>query len=218
MVGCGVLTLLLAAAAGGLAVWCLRARRTDRDAPARLPVGGLVLGAFDLFCGAGLIASGSAAFVPADGTPRQWRAEEYRFEVTVPSERWEVAPNPNVLASFRCPRPLVMAIVAEARPAETNDEYEAVLAYGRKVKADTPTTGTDERTGANRHGHDHWLYMGEATSGTTPYFFGVSITRVNGRAVLLMFEGQYRLSSGAGRAQEAQSFRAQADRFLGSVK
>jgi hypothetical protein len=93
-----------------------------------------------------------------------------------------------------------------------------MLAYGRVVRKDTPTTGTEERSGPNRHGRDHWQYMGDAKSGDKTYFFGVSITRVGDKAVLIMLEGTYRSFSDIGRAREARAFREQADVLLGSVK
>ena len=58
------------------------------------------------------------------------------------------------------------------------------------------------------------MYIGDATSERGPYVFGVSITRVRDKAVVLMFEGQYRLNSETGRSQEARVFRSQAEQFL----
>ena len=218
LVACGLATILLAAAAVVLGVWALRARRRDPGPGGWPAVAGLVLGAANLFCGAGLLVTGSGVLVPADGTPWTWRSAEHDFEVTIPTERWVVKSNPNVVADFSCPRPPIRAAITPLLPAGTEAEYEAALATGRRIRDDTPTTNTDERTGPNRHGHPHWLYMGDAMTDGKPYFFGVSVTRVRGRAMLLMFEGPYRLLSEAGRAQEARVLRAHADLFLGSVK
>jgi len=60
--------------------------------------------------------------------------------------------------------------------------------------------------------------MGMAKSERGPYFFGVSITRVRDRAVLMMFEGASPAKSEAVQAQVALALRTQADVFLGSVK
>ncbi len=120
------------------------------------------------------------------------------------------------------PDPPVMAMVdvdASAQPG-LDDEHKAALAYGRnRVRKDTPTPDTVEREGVNDHGHSFWVYRGEATGPNGErYYFGVSITRVNDRAVILMFEGQYKLPPGPGRDQEAQALRSMAEVFLGSVK
>jgi len=218
LAACGLFTLLLATAAIVLAVWALRVRRRDHGVDGRYPVAGMLCGAANLFCGAGAVMMGSGLMIPTGGTPWTWRAEKDGFEVTVPSERWALKPNPNVLAEFSSGRPPLAALVAEARPAGSDEEYRAVLAYGKRVKADTPTTETDERSGPNRHGHPHWVYMGDAKAGDKPYFFGISITRVRDKAVIMMFEGPYRMTSQAGHEQEARALRTQADLFLGSVK
>jgi hypothetical protein len=218
LVACGLVTLVLAVAAVGLAVWALRAHRKDPGPVGWPAIAGLVLGAANLFCGAGLLVTGSGALVPTDGTPWTWRSVEHDFEVTIPTEQWVAKPNPNVVADFSCPRPPIRAAVTPVLPAGTEAEYEAVLARGRQIRDDTPTTNTVERTGPNRHGHLHWVYMGDAVSDGKPYFFGVSITRVRGHAVMLMLEGPYRLLSEAGRTQEAKVLRTQAELFLGSVK
>src|SRR5262249_31786015 len=122
------------------------------------------------------------------------------------------------LAYFTCPRPHLMAVVAEARPAGTDAEYEAALAFGKRIRNDTPTSDSVERSGTNRHHNPYWAYMGQARTERGPYYFGGSVTRVRDKAVVMMFEGQYRLSSEAGRAQEARAFRAQSELFLTSVK
>ena len=145
----------------------------------------------------------------ADGTSWVWRSDTHGFEVTIPSERWKVTPNPNVVPKFDCPRPLLVASIIWVRPAESDAEYEAARSEGLTVKRGTPTTNTDERTGPNSHGHDHWMYMGDVTGGPQPYCLGISITRIRGKAVLLMFEGPYK---------EAQALRPQAELFLRSVR
>jgi hypothetical protein len=161
---------------------------------------------------------GSRLLVPTGGEPWTWRSEQHGFEVTVPSDRWTLRPNPNVPAYFTCPRPLIMAMVAEVRPAQTDAEFEAALAVGREAKASAPGAGPEERSGPNRHGHHHWIYIADATGEKGPYVFGVSVTRVRGKAVVLAFEGQYRMTSQAGRAQEGSVFREAAREFLASVK
>ena len=215
---CGIIAIACAAAAVVLAIGSFWIRRRDRGVAVYYPVAGLVCGAANLFFGAAFILMASEVLAPTDGNPWIWRSEKYGFEVTVPSERWSAKTNPNVLAEFTCSRPPISAGVAAALPAETDAEYDAALAYGKKIKSDTPTSNADERSGQNRHGHPHWVYMGDAQSGDKRYFFGVSITRVGGKAVLMMFEGPYRFSSEVGRAQEARSLRTQAELFLGSVK
>jgi hypothetical protein len=153
----------------------------------------------------------------ADGTPWTWRSDADGFELTIPSERWKVTPNPNVLARFDCPQPLLVASVIGVRPAGTEAEYEAAVAAGRDAK-EKEASNVAERSGPNRHGRPHWVYVGEVTGGAQPYVFGASVTRVDGNAVLLMFEGPCRQDTAAGRAEEARALRAQADLFLGSVR
>ncbi len=218
LVACGLITILAAVAAIVLALWAFRARRRDRGCAGYYPVAGLLCGAANLFCGSGLVVTGSAVQALTEDTAWTWRSERHGFEVTVPSKKWSAKPNPNVLAEFTGSRPTIVAIVGGLLPAESDDEFNEALAYGRRVKSDTPTSNTDERSGPNRHGHPHWMYTGDAKSGDKSYFFGISITRVSGKAVLLMFEGPYRFSSEVGRAQEIRALHAQADRFLGSVK
>jgi hypothetical protein len=111
-----------------------------------------------------------------------------------------------------------MAMVAEARPAESDREYEAALAFANSAKTDTPTKNTVERFDSNSAGHQCWMYFGDATSAKGEYAFGVSLTRVRGKAVILLFEGHYRLQSEAGHAQEVRAFRSQAEPFLRSVR
>lgn len=219
LAGCGVITLLFAVAAVLLAVRAFRVRRREPGGVNGLyPAAGLLLGAANLLCGVGVLAMGSGLLVPAGGTPWTWRSAEHGFEVTVPSDRWATKRNPAVLAEFSSSRPLIIASVVKAVPAETEAEYEAAVGEWKRFRDDTPTAHPDERTGPNRHGHPHRLYMGEARSAGGWYFFGVSLTRVRGKAVLAVFEGHYQMTSEAGRAQEAQALRTQADEFLGSVK
>jgi hypothetical protein len=218
LAACGVLTMLIAAAAVVLAIRTMRARRRDQGVGRGYAIAGLFCGIANLFCGAGVWFTRSGWLVPTDGTPWTWQSEEYGFEVTVPSERWVIRSNPNVLVQFSCARPPLVAIVAKAFPAKSDSEYEAALAYGRKARTDTAMIDVDERSGLNRHGHAHWLYMGNGKAKDGPYFFGVSITRFGDKAVLMMFEGPYPLTTDAGRAQLARSLREQAELFLGSVK
>jgi hypothetical protein len=214
----GVLTLLLAVGAVVAAIMTFRARRQNRQGAPLYPVIGLVCGAANLFCGAGVLGMGTGILVPTGGTPWTWRSAEHGFEVTVPSERWTLQPNPNVPAYFGCPRPHMMAIVAEVRPARTDAEFDAAIARGREIQNTHPTSRPETRSGPNRHGHPHWLFIGEASADKGPVVFGVSVTWVGDKTVLMMFEGQYRMLSQTGQAQEAEAFRMAAREFLGSVK
>ncbi len=215
LVACALLTLAQAAGAVLLAVWALRVRRRDGGAAAR-PVVGLLCGLVNLFCGAGLLNVERAT--PLGGMERTWRSVKHGFEVTVPSELWVQKENRHILAEFTCQRPFLIGMVADARPAGTDAEYAAALAYARGVRADTPTAETVARDGPNPHGLPHWLYAGRAMSKNVPYYFGMSVTRVRGKAVILMVEGQYRLTSEVGQEHEAAALRAQADQFLSSVR
>ena len=112
----------------------------------------------------------------------------------------------------------MLAMIAEVQPAATDAEFEAALVRGREVRDSEPTTRPEVRSGPNRHGHPHWLFIGEANGENGSHVLGVSVTRVGDKAVLMMFEGQFHLASQAGRAQEAQAFREEARDLLGSVK
>lgn len=125
--------------------------------------------------------------------------------------------NPNVLAKFDCPQPLLVASVIGVRPAGSDAEYETAVATGARAK-EPGASNVNERSGPNRHGRQHWVYVADVTGGAEPRVFGTSVTRVDGKAVLLMFEGPCRESTEAGRAQAARALRAQADLFLGSVR
>lgn len=222
LAACGMLCLVLAILAIGLALWAFGARRRvmkrEQAVPTAYPVIGLLFGAINLFCGTGLLVTGSGTLAPSETVQRTWRSDAHGFEVAIPSENWSEKPNPNVLASFNGNRPSLVAIVAEVRSARTDAEYDEAVAFGRKIQADTPTTDTVERLGINPKGLPHWIYMGEAKSDRGGYYFGVSITRVRDKAVVLLFEGQSRLKSEAGKAQEDQALRTQADLFLGSIR
>ncbi|HYH65737.1 MAG TPA: hypothetical protein VD866_13655, partial [Urbifossiella sp.] len=213
LAACGVVTIVLAVASLGLAAWAVGARRREPDA--RFPVLGFILGPINLFCGAGLLVTGIGVLTPAAGTPRAWRSEEHGLEVTIPTEGWVQRENVNVLAEFRCPRPVIVAAVAEVRPA-TDAHFDAAVEGGKRKWATERMSNADEQTGPNRHGRPHWRKMGDGRNGEKDYFFGVSLTHANGKVVILMFEGPYRMTSEAGRAQEAHALRTQAELFLGS--
>lgn len=214
----GFLTILFALAAVVLSIWTFRVRRRDAGVEPIYPVAGLLCGVANLFCGSGLLANGSGLLIETDPTPWTWRSAAYGFEVTIPSERWKKEPNTKALAAFRGSRPTVVAIVAEVRPARAEQEYEEALAYGRKVRKGSSSAKPDERSGPNSHGREHWLWMGDVRGDSGPYLFGVSITRVGDKAVVLMFEAPYRMISEAGREQESKAIRSQAEIFLGSVR
>src|SRR5262245_42882907 len=59
LAACGVLTLLLAVTAVGLAIWTFCVGRRNGGAPPGYLVVGLLCGAANLFCGAGLLVTGS---------------------------------------------------------------------------------------------------------------------------------------------------------------
>jgi hypothetical protein len=153
----------------------------------------------------------------ADGTPWTWRSDAHGFEVTVPTERWKVTQNPNVLAKFDCLRPLLIATVIGVSPAKTDAEYNSAVAIGAAAK-EPGASNVAENKGPNRHGRQHWVYVCDLMGGPKPRVFGASVTRVGDKAVLLMFEGPCRQSTEAARAEEARALRAQADLFLGSVR
>ena len=214
----GVVTALLGVSAVGVAVWALRARRGAGGGRVIAPVAGLVCGLTNLAFGAAAAVMGSGVVLPADGTPWVWNAADLGFEVTVPTEQWAVKPNPNVIAQFACGRPPLAALVATTKPAGTDAEYAAVLAYGQKIKDDSALTNATESTGPNPAGLPHWVCTGDGTRCNGRYFFGVSITRVWGVAVVMFFEGPYRMASEAARNQEAHALRTQAGLFLSSVR
>jgi hypothetical protein len=216
--GCGVVTLLFAVTAVLLAVCAFRARRRDQGVNGLVPLAGLACGAVNLFCGTGALIMGVGVLTPAGGTPWTWRSAEHGFEVTVPTEDWVIKPSPNVLVKFTCSRPPLVATVIKAVPAETDAEYEAALAEWTRIRNGSPTDHPEERAAPNRYGNPYRVYTGDAPHGDRPYFFGMSVTHVRGKAVLLMLEGPYRMTSEVGHAQEARAFRAQADEFLGSVR
>ena len=122
-----------------------------------------------------------------------------------------------MLAEFVCNRPHLMAIVAELGP-QTEGEYQSTLAFARRVRNDTPLSDPLERSEPNEHGYPCTLIIGEAQSGKGPYMFGFSITRIRGKAIVMIFEGHYRMMSETGKAQEVSAFRAQAKLFLTSVR
>jgi hypothetical protein len=128
-----------------------------------------------------------------------------------------VTPNPNVLAKFDCLQPLLVACVIGVREAGSDAEYETAVAVGWQAK-ESGASNVHEQTGPNRHGRQHWVYIADVMGGLKPRVFGTSVTRVDGKAVLLMFEGPCRQSTEVGRLQEARELRAQADLFLGSVR
>lgn len=153
----------------------------------------------------------------ADGTPWKWQSDAHGFEVTIPTERWKVTSNPNVLAKFDCLQPLLVASIIGVRPAGSDAEFEAAVATGAAAK-EAGASNVIEYSKPNRHGRLHWLYVADLVGGAHPRVFGTSVTRVGNKAVLIMFEGPCRQSTEAGRLSEAQSLRTQAELFLGSVR
>ena len=153
----------------------------------------------------------------ADGTAWTWRSDTHGFSVLVPSGQWKLTPNQNVLAKFDCARPLLVASVIGTRPVRSDAEFDAAVAEGKKAK-EAGASNVVETSGPNRHGHEHCLFMYDITDKNAPRVFGTSVTRVNGQAVLLMFEAPCRKRLAAERAQEARDLRAQAELFLGSVR
>jgi hypothetical protein len=221
LASCGVFTLLFAIAAVILALRTFSLRQRDHGIGRDYPVAALLCGGANLLCGSGLLISASRlppAALPTNQTTWTWRSEKHGFELTIPSDEWKLVSNPNLVAEFRYPELRIIGAVGVGLPGKPNASHEEVLAYGRMVRDDTPTSNTVERTEANRHGHPHWVYMGDAKIENKPYFFGISVTRVGGTPVLLMLEGQYRRSTEDGRAEEARVIRAQAEVFLSSVK
>lgn len=216
----GAMAVLLAVAAVVLAIYALRARRVDRGGALLGPIAGLVLGGLNLLCGSALVVAGSGVLIPPDRNPWTWRSERHRFEVTLPSERWVQRENPNVLGYFVCPMPKMMAIVAETKLVETDDEFDALVKSWKRKMAEDGVTKTEvkEVRGVNPHGHAYWLFTADAEGSRGPYVFGASVTRIPDKAVVMMVEGQYRFSSRAGQMQENRAIRSLAERFLSSVK
>lgn len=218
LAGCGVAATLLGAVAVWLGVRSFRARRTDAGGSRRDPIIGLMTGAANLFCGTAAAVVGSGVLAPPAGAPREWRSDAHGIAVTVPTERWVIQDSEKAVAVFRGSRPVLGAVVAEVVPAATDAEYAAALDRFQKVKRESQLTGVAERTGPNHHGLPHWVITGDGRGRDGDYFFGASVTRVNGKAVLLMVEAPYRMASEAARAQEAAAIRGQAETFLGSVR
>lgn len=215
---CGLGELTFAFVAVVLAIRTFSLRRKEQNAGVKLPITAILAGVANLFCGAGIVATGSGMLVPnQQGNEWTWKSGVHGFEVTLPTSEWKEAPNQKAVAFFTCSRPHSMGIVGEVRPAQTDAEHESALAVGRKIGSNT-LADRIERTGVNRHGNPYWILMGEERNGKEPYYTGVSVTRVAEKAVVMMYEGQYRLASQAGRSQEAAAFRNQAEMFLSSVK
>lgn len=120
--------------------------------------------------------------------PWTWRSEQHGFEVTVPSDRWDRRPNENVIAVFGAND--LMAMVAEARPAETDAEWQAALQFIHMMRMGKAASNAEEKSGPNAHGHESWLYVADVKDASKRYFLGMSITRVGGKGVVLMFEGR----------------------------
>lgn len=217
LAGAGVFTVVLALAGIALGWWTFRLRKREPGGAPLYPTLACLFGVANLACGGGIVATGFRLLVPTGGAPWTWRSEAHGIEVTIPTERWAAQPNPNVIGYFTCPRPLTMAIVAEALPAATDAEFDAAVAKGKKM-ATAAAGGRDERAGTNDHGQPFWMSLGESSGPKGPYLIGVSVTRVRDKAVLLMVEGQFRLGTDAGRAQEVAELRTSAATFLASVR
>lgn len=216
VVACGALTLALAVAAIALAATGVFARR--KELGGKYPIFGFLLGAVNLASGAGVLVSGLGVLAPAEGTPSVWRSEVHGFEVTVPTELWERHDNANVLAEFRCKRPALIASVIKADLTPTDTHFAAVLAFHKAQVTQVQHADVVERSGPNAHGLPHWFMTGKYTAEGKSSLFGVSVTRVGDKAVILMFEGPFRMMSESGRAQETRALYAQSELFLGSAR
>lgn len=213
-------TITLALLAMVLAVGSFILRQKDEPITWFSPMVGLFLGGVMLISGFGLAASSAGLLVPSGGTPWVWKSDEHGFEITLPNERWKQNPKTpgKMVAQFSCTRPAMLGAILEVRPAADDASYEAALEFGKQaLKADAPTN-LDERSGTNANGHPYWMFIGDAKGSKGPFALGISITRVNGKAVLLLFEGQSQAMAEINQKQEAREFRSQAETFLTSVK
>ena len=126
--------ILLGVTAVSLAVRAYISRRHDRG---RIALGGVIAllgGIASILVGSNGVRNGLGLLVPVANNPWTWKSDVHGFEVTLPSDRWTKEPNPNVPAQFRCKRPSLLAMVAEVRSAATDAEFEAAIAFGKKVR------------------------------------------------------------------------------------
>lgn len=148
---------------------------------------------------------------PASARPWIWKSEQYGFEVTVPSERWEKRKHDKLIALFGGSD--FMAMVAEVRPAETDAEWQSALQFAQRMRVGKSAANVEEKNGANGNGLPFWLFAADVQDGSRSYFIGMSITRVRGKGIVMMFEGKPQTD-----ANRAAQQRQQAIQFLNSVK
>jgi hypothetical protein len=218
-IACAVVATVLGLTGFILSIRTLAIRRDNAAIALGIPVFGLLFGLAGMGFGVGIYLIGGRVLIPAEEKQSVWHCEQHAFDVTIPSERWTQKTNSNVLGEFRGSRPAIAALVAEARPGATDEEFEAALAYGAKMQSTTPTTNTFQEKGKNSFGNPYWIYMGHAKSAKNEdYFFGFSITRVRDKSIIMLVEGTYIMRSQIGHKQETEAIRAQATTFLGSAR
>lgn len=214
-----VLAALLALFGATMSIRTLMVRRREPGLGIGIPIVGLLFSVSGLIGAAGIYVIGGRILIPKEETTRNWHCDEHAFDVTIPSDRWVQRSNRNVLGEFRGTRPSIVALVAEARPGATKQEFDAALAFGLEMQTTTPTKNTFRANGKNAHGNDYTIYMGDAKSAKNEvYFFGFSITRVRDKSIIMLVEGPYNMSSQVVHAQEAEALRAQAKVFLSSAR
>jgi hypothetical protein len=178
-----------------------------------------VLGVLSTLLGFGLAAVPFVVHGAGGGAPWAYKHTSPGFEVTLPSERWQKVEKLGELAMFSCRAPQMIASIKEIRPAASSDEFESAVNDVKRLVSRNPVKTIEEKREPNANGHDHWRLIGEENSPNGRVMVAMSVTWWNkSRAVIMIFEGQYKMASQLGQSQETDAFRAAATSILSSVK
>jgi hypothetical protein len=221
-VGAGLLAVVGGVAAMVLAVRARIAKTKDGGTGNLTPAVALVLGVLGTVLGCSLAAIPFAVHGMGGGVAWTYKHPSPGFEVTLPSERWRKADKPSVpgeYAIFFCPSPEMRAQVPEIRPAGSLEQFEQAVNELKVLFTRHQYKIIEEKQEPNANGHTHWRFIVDDNTPDRRVMVGMSVTWWNkSHAVVLIFEGHYKMKSQLWQSQETDAFRAAATSILSSVK
>lgn len=215
IVAAGVVAMVLAAKAR-------TAGKADGGAGGSIP-GAVALGLVSIFFGGGAIAMpflvNPRPGDSSDGVAWTSRVDPTGFEVTLPSSGWRRMEPTKEIAFFSSRSPQMVMVVKEVRTATAPAEFERAVSDLKRIVGKNNVKIIEEKRELNANGHEHYRFLGEESSPKGPVFVAMSATWWNKtNAVMMIFEGQHKLLSQAGKDQESQTYQTDARSILSSIK
>src|SRR5262245_8659011 len=204
----GSLRMVLGFAGVLFAVRALIARRAEpTNARAGGPLVALVLSILHLLMGGAFILFGVLQWriEPDPATAWTYRSPQHGFGIRLPSSNWKFTNREKGSMDFgHAGLPRMGVGIAEAVPAATPDEFDRVVQELIGKLRRFGGIATDFTDAPNSAGNPCLFTSRDETTPGGQVHVAISITwsRANRVVVMLMFEGQYRIRSDAGRASE----------------